>query len=572
MNPIGQSSYHSSTSQRQAQAQAQGQYDHRTHRQSPFSHDEYGSSTNPNPIAGSTNGIGNGNNNGNGFGHGFVHSPEQSHMEQDDIDRSGEESGEEIGTSNLNRDENASGNHPMNARASYSASSRQDLVTPAVTASSTTAAVQKRKRSIAEVGGQGGKGKTKAMNVSSSLANAIGGVTSTTGSTTVPNPTGGSSTTTTKFNPSKEKRKRQVQSCSECRRRKIKCDKKFPCGPCVLRNDQSICREVEKHSPTSTGCASSQDVLQIQYRLAALESVLAHAGILTPGALDDMLGSRGKLNLPVGELLNDSPADLQGAQNRLKRLTRGIGLGNGHGVGIGSISNHSILNDDGEIDSDTEGAAMTLEDLAFGRRKVNGDYRNGGVVGFVGMSDENQGGGGNRGLSSLDVTGITGGATGGRTRENFGELERSGTGESLNIGLGNHSNIHSGNSSPSVIMSRQNTQTQMNDPPFPLGPAAGSDSIFPTTTTNQTKTKTEPTEQQGGGIGGGEPHERPIYPEDALNGLEPTQVFSIFYQRNDVYVKALLSVLPGKEVGELLVTRVSCGSSVVGFIYSLFPG
>lgn len=49
----------------------------------------------------------------------------------------------------------------------------------------------------------------------------------------------------------KEKRKRQVQSCSECRRRKIKCDKKFPCGPCVLRNDQSICREVEKHNSSS---------------------------------------------------------------------------------------------------------------------------------------------------------------------------------------------------------------------------------------------------------------------------------------------------------------------------------
>lgn len=49
----------------------------------------------------------------------------------------------------------------------------------------------------------------------------------------------------------KVKRRRQVQSCSECRRRKIKCDKKFPCGPCVLRNDQSICREVEKHSPTT---------------------------------------------------------------------------------------------------------------------------------------------------------------------------------------------------------------------------------------------------------------------------------------------------------------------------------
>lgn len=59
------------------------------------------------------------------------------------------------------------------------------------------------------------------------------------------------STTNNAKEKDKEKRKRQVQSCSECRRRKIKCDKKFPCGPCVLRNDQSICREVEKHNSSS---------------------------------------------------------------------------------------------------------------------------------------------------------------------------------------------------------------------------------------------------------------------------------------------------------------------------------
>jgi hypothetical protein len=39
-------------------------------------------------------------------------------------------------------------------------------------------------------------------------------------------------------------RRRVVQSCSECRRRKIKCDKKFPCGPCILRQDQARCHEV----------------------------------------------------------------------------------------------------------------------------------------------------------------------------------------------------------------------------------------------------------------------------------------------------------------------------------------
>jgi hypothetical protein len=74
-------------------------------------------------------------------------------------------------------------------------------------------------------------------------------------------------------------KKRAVQSCSECRRRyvddhtlfcscgrtsakapflfrlrrvfrKIRCDKKFPCGPCVQRGDEAICREVGSSIPS----------------------------------------------------------------------------------------------------------------------------------------------------------------------------------------------------------------------------------------------------------------------------------------------------------------------------------
>ncbi|KDQ50411.1 hypothetical protein JAAARDRAFT_42073 [Jaapia argillacea MUCL 33604] len=42
--------------------------------------------------------------------------------------------------------------------------------------------------------------------------------------------------------PPKKKRRRQALSCTECKRRKIKCDRAQPCGPCTRRNEQSKCQ------------------------------------------------------------------------------------------------------------------------------------------------------------------------------------------------------------------------------------------------------------------------------------------------------------------------------------------
>lgn len=39
----------------------------------------------------------------------------------------------------------------------------------------------------------------------------------------------------------KRKRRRQALSCMPCKRRKIRCDRKHPCTPCVKRNDQASC-------------------------------------------------------------------------------------------------------------------------------------------------------------------------------------------------------------------------------------------------------------------------------------------------------------------------------------------
>ncbi|KAI0345103.1 hypothetical protein BDW22DRAFT_994620 [Trametopsis cervina] len=42
--------------------------------------------------------------------------------------------------------------------------------------------------------------------------------------------------------PPKKKRRRQALSCTECKRRKIKCDRAQPCGPCSRRGEQSKCQ------------------------------------------------------------------------------------------------------------------------------------------------------------------------------------------------------------------------------------------------------------------------------------------------------------------------------------------
>lgn len=42
--------------------------------------------------------------------------------------------------------------------------------------------------------------------------------------------------------PVKKKRRRQALSCTECKRRKIKCDRQNPCSPCTRRGEADRCR------------------------------------------------------------------------------------------------------------------------------------------------------------------------------------------------------------------------------------------------------------------------------------------------------------------------------------------
>lgn len=76
--------------------------------------------------------------------------------------------------------------------------------------------------------------------------------------------------------PPKKKRRRQALSCTECKRRKIKCDRNQPCGPCTRRNEPNKCQwhiiePVEKYVTRA-----EYDALRI--RLENLERTVSRLG------------------------------------------------------------------------------------------------------------------------------------------------------------------------------------------------------------------------------------------------------------------------------------------------------
>ncbi|KAF7308979.1 C6 transcriptional factoral factor [Mycena kentingensis (nom. inval.)] len=83
--------------------------------------------------------------------------------------------------------------------------------------------------------------------------------------------------------PPKKKRRRQALSCTECKRRKIRCDRQQPCGPCDRRGEQAKCQwsAVETHTDKYVSRAE-YDALRA--RVDALESYLhriPHASLVS---------------------------------------------------------------------------------------------------------------------------------------------------------------------------------------------------------------------------------------------------------------------------------------------------
>lgn len=72
--------------------------------------------------------------------------------------------------------------------------------------------------------------------------------------------------------PPRKRRRRQALSCTECKRRKIKCDRAHPCTPCVRRNEQSKC-QWHQLEPTEK-YATRQEYEELKVKFDNLEALV----------------------------------------------------------------------------------------------------------------------------------------------------------------------------------------------------------------------------------------------------------------------------------------------------------
>ncbi|KAG9033861.1 hypothetical protein FRB95_014183 [Tulasnella sp. JGI-2019a] len=102
----------------------------------------------------------------------------------------------------------------------------------------------------------------------------------------------------------KKKRRRQALSCTECKRRKIKCDRANPCGPCGRRGEADKCQwstqePLSDPDPNLSSLSSEKFVTRaehdlLQAKVMQLETIVA---TLAPRAY---LGGLEHLNIPMG--------------------------------------------------------------------------------------------------------------------------------------------------------------------------------------------------------------------------------------------------------------------------------
>ncbi|PCH37929.1 hypothetical protein WOLCODRAFT_142321 [Wolfiporia cocos MD-104 SS10] len=88
--------------------------------------------------------------------------------------------------------------------------------------------------------------------------------------------------------PPKKKRRRQALSCTECKRRKIKCDRAQPCGPCVRRGEHSKCQwhiiePMEKY-------VTRAEYDELKARVSELEALVHRLSVGSPTTLPTRSG------------------------------------------------------------------------------------------------------------------------------------------------------------------------------------------------------------------------------------------------------------------------------------------
>ncbi|KPV74666.1 uncharacterized protein RHOBADRAFT_53623 [Rhodotorula graminis WP1] len=141
----------------------------------------------------------------------------------------------------------------------------------------------------------------------------------------------------------KRKRNRAALSCSACKKRKIKCDRKLPCEACIKRGEQGTCRwEQPKVEPPPQPFALAVEHEQLKQRVAILEAVLQR---LAPDVYHEIALDMPVLPVPPRPVPAPVPAKVESA-----------------------MEEEDEDEDDDERESDgenVEDAALVLEELAM---------------------------------------------------------------------------------------------------------------------------------------------------------------------------------------------------------------
>ncbi|KAM0754833.1 hypothetical protein T439DRAFT_297225 [Meredithblackwellia eburnea MCA 4105] len=156
--------------------------------------------------------------------------------------------------------------------------------------------------------------------------------------------------------PKGKKRNRAALSCTECKRRKIKCDRKLPCEACCKRGEEQDCRwEDPKPGLAQQPFALAKEHEQLKERVALLEAYILRTG-----------GSHSSSSSADNEAFQSFQAQLM--QNRYD--SDQISSSRRNGPHHHPLHDHAGTEDSGgeEPDSDTEDAALVLEELALGRK------------------------------------------------------------------------------------------------------------------------------------------------------------------------------------------------------------
>lgn len=148
---------------------------------------------------------------------------------------------------------------------------------------------------------------------------------------------------------------RRRLACTECTRRKVKCDKEIPCNNCIKKGIQNACTRDTESTPTFTHASVAP---------TTLPDVQHETGVVLEVLLKRVSELEARLKPGSGVSRNDIPSTSSTNTQRVQHVSAPP-------LTLSSTTPATIPHS--ETDSEIEDAATILEFLAWGRMK-NPDY------------------------------------------------------------------------------------------------------------------------------------------------------------------------------------------------------